>query len=355
MNERPDILITGATGFIGSHLATRLARQNRPIRCLVRASSPEAARRYLRSLGAELVDGDLLEPRSLDAAVAGVTTVFHLGGGGRIGMREEICHAINVEGTRNLLDACVGRGGMSKFVHLSTCAVMGDVTGRPADETHPYNPQRIGYSRAKTGAEKIALARKDRLPLVVVRVPGVIGAPLVRLAPEQIGGVTPLLGMLSAVGEGRWRTIGDGRNVFHTVAVQDAVRGLELAAERGSPGEIYIVAGEKAVTIDRLIAVAADALGAVSPSGHIPAAVAHVFALLSELRARLFGSTPMLTREIVRGFTGNLAVDISKARRELGYEPRVGVGQAVGEAVAWYEGNGYLDRPEPAHRQSREE
>lgn len=343
----PLTLITGATGFVGSHLVASLRTQDRQVRCLVRWSSPQEATDFLRGLGAELFEGDLADRASLDAAVDGVATVLHLGGGGRIGMPEELSRRINVEGTRNLLEACVARGDFERFVHVSTCAVMGDVGDPPGDETTPYHPENMAYARAKTAAEQLAHSYADRLPLLVVRFPGVIGAPLMRLPAEQVGGVVPLVGMLLPLKQGRWRTIGNGRNLFHTVAVDDAVRGLELAAERGRPGEIYIIAGEQAVPIDELIALAATALDVPVPTGHIPRAAAWAIALASELRARLTSRTPQLTREAVRGFTGTLAVDASKARRELGYRPQTSLDLAVREAVAWYEQNGYLNGPHP--------
>ncbi len=342
MNVRPDILITGATGFIGSHLATRLVNDGRRVRCLVRASSADIATSYLRDLGAELVVGDLTDRGSLVDTTDGIRTVFHLGGGGRLGMSEQVQRQVNVDGTRNLLEVALERGGLERFVHGSTCAVMGDIERPPADETAPYHPQDLAYSKAKTEAEQLALTYGDRLPIVVVRFPGVIGAPLMRQPPEQASGVTPVGAILSAVKRGNWRYIGDGTKLTHMVAVEDAVTGLLLAAERGQPGEVYIIAGARAVPMRDLIGLAARQLGVEAPTARIPVAVARSLALVAEVWARLAGGRPVLSREMVTGFTGNLSVSIGKARRELGFEPAVSLEQAIAASARWYAVNGYL-------------
>ncbi len=342
MNERPDILITGATGFIGSHLATRLLAEGRRVRCMVRPPSPTVATTYLREAGADLVVGDLIDRGSLVEAMDGIATVFHLGGGGRLGMPEQVQRQINVDGTRNLIEAAIARGGLERFVHGSTCAVMGHVEHPPADETYPYHPQNLAYSRAKTAAEKLALAYRDRLPLVVVRFPGVIGAPLFRQSPELAAGVTPFGAILAAVKHGSWRYIGDGFALTHMVAVEDAVTGLLLAAERGRPGEVYIIAGTRSLPMRDLIGLVARQLGVEAPRAHIPVPVARSIAAIAELLARLVGGRPVLSREMVTGFTGNLSVSIAKARRELRFEPAVSLEQAIADSARWYAANGYL-------------
>lgn len=342
MSAQPDILITGATGFIGSHLATRLAGEGRRVRCLVRASSPAVATRYLREVGAELVVGDLCDRASLERALNGTRTIFHLGGGGRLGMSEQVQRRINVEGTRNLLDAATKCRPLERFVHVSTCAVMGNIEHPPADETYPYHPQNLHYSKAKTDAEKLALTYRDRLPLVVVRFPGVIGSPLFRQSPDLAAGVTPFGAILAAVKGGGWRYIGDGKTLTHMVAVEDAVTGLLLAAERGGPGEVYIIAGNRALPMRELIGLVALQLDVEAPRAHIPVALARSVAVVAELWARVTGGTPVLSRDMVTGFTGNLSVRIDKARRELGFEPAVSLEQSIADSSRWYEANGYL-------------
>lgn len=335
-------LITGATGFIGSHLAKDLAEKSKKIKCLVRHSSSATAVEFLNSLGVDLVYGDLTNAESLEAAVKDVDTVFHLGGGGRIDMPEDVCFRINVDGTRNLLEACLHQGSIEKFIHISTCGVMGDIKNPPADETYPYQPGNLAYSRAKTAAEKVVMSFKDRLPVTVIRFPLVYGTPLIDGDLSKIEGVTPMSMIFSAVQKGQWMYFGDGMTLIHSIHVNDVVCGLELAAEKGKTGEVYILADEKAVPMKTLIEISARALNVPAPRRHIPLPIAMALALLMESVARLTRRKPMLTRELVRGFAATRAFDTGKARRELGFQPEVGLDEGIIATVDGYVSKGYL-------------
>lgn len=336
------ILITGASGFIGSHLATRLVNVGGHVRCLVRRSSPAAARDYLRDLGAELVFGDLTEPASLAAAVAGATSVFHLGGGGSLGMSEQTARRMNVDGTRNILEACLASGSVRRFVHQSTCGVMGDTHGRRVDETFPARPEDNVYARTKAEAERVALSFRDRLALCVVRFPGVYGPPLVEDDAARVSGVTPLLMILSAVQSGQWRYIGDGGSLNDWLYIDDAVAGLSLVGEKGAPGEIYIISSGAGISMVRAIEAAAAALGVATPSGHMPVPLARLLAATADIVARLLHREPALRREMVDAFLVSRTFDISKARSAVGFEPTVDIDEGMARAVAWFRAHGYL-------------
>lgn len=342
LKSQNKILITGATGFIGSHLAKYLARKEDKIRCFVRHSSPKNSVEFLEGLGAELVYGDLTDQESLKNAVKNIDYVFHLGGGGRVGMPREIQCKINIEGTKNILEACVANGNIKKFIHVSTCAVMGDIKNGPADETYPYNPANIAYSHAKTKAEKTALSYKDRISLVVVRFPGVYGIPLIKGEPDYIGGVTPALMIFSAIKNGRWRYVGDGKNFIHLFYIDDAIRGLELAQENGKSGEIYIIGNNQSVRMTEMINIAAKVLGVKEPKGHVPIFVARLFALFFELGAKVFGGVPSMSREMITGFISSLNINTAKARKELNYEPKISLEEGMRKTAKWYSENGYL-------------
>ncbi len=342
MNSNGKILLTGATGFIGTHLAKSLIEKDERVRCLVRKSSPEAALDFLSGLGAELVYGDLTVRGSLSPVVEGISRVFHLGGGGTVNTSKERCYQINADGTRNLLDTCVEQGNIEKFVHVSTCGVMGNIKNPPADEAFPGHPDEVTYSRAKAEAEKIALSYADRLPVTVIRFPGVYGPPLIQGEPTRIGGVTPMQVILSMVKQRRWWYIGNGQTLTHWIHVDDVVRGLELAAEKGKAGEVYILADHQWMTMEKMIEIAARTMNIGSPRRHIPVPVARLVAALFEFRARLFGGTPLLSAEVINAFLVNRAFDISKAQHELGYEPKISLEEGMKETVKWYEANGYL-------------
>lgn len=335
-------LLTGATGFIGSHLAKDLVEKGARIKCLVRRSSPGTAIQFLRGLGAELAYGDLTDEKSLGDAVTGVDAILHLGGGGRADTPEDICHKINVDGTRNLLEACLQQSNIERFVHISTCGVMGNIQNPPADETYPYQPENMAYSRAKTEAEKVALSYKDRLPVTVIRFPLAYGAPLIDGDLSQIEGVTPMSMIFSAVQKGQWVYFGDGMTLVHCIHVSDIVRGMELAAENGKTGEIYILADEKAVPMKTLVEISARALKVPAPRRHIPLPAAMAMALLMETAAKLTRRKPMITREVVQGFAATRAFDISKARRELGFDPAVCLEAGIQETVKCYREKGYI-------------
>lgn len=335
-------LITGATGFIGSHLAKDLVEKGKSVKCLVRRSSPETSIKFLSGLGAELIYGDLTDEKSLGDAVKGAGTIFHLGGGGRMDTPEDVCFRINVNGTRNLLDACLRHGSVERFVHVSTCGVMGDIQNPPADETYPYNPENMAYARAKTEAEKTALSYRDRLSVRVVRFPLAYGSPLIDGDLAQIEGVTPMSMIFSAVQKGQWMYFGDGMTLIHCIHVSDIVRGLELAAEKGKTGEVYILADEKAVPMKALVEFSARALNVPAPRRHIPLPIAMTMGLLMESISKLTRRTPMLTREVVRGFAATRAFNTSKARRELGFNPIVRLEAGIQETVKCYQAKGYI-------------
>jgi len=340
--KQKTVLITGATGFIGSHLAKKLVEKKKKIRCLVRTSSPKITVDYLSKLNVELVYGDLLDNKSLRKAVEGVDTIFHLGGGGRVGMSKAICNKINVDGTRNILEACIESSKVKRFIHLSSCAVMEHVSGVAVDETYPYNPNDIEYSRAKTKSEKLALSYSNKIDIVVVRFPGVYGIPLIKGDADYIQGVTPALMIFSAVKKGKWMYIGNGKNQVHMFYVDDAVKGLILATDKGKSGDIYIIGDNTSVKMTELVEIVADILKVPAPKRHIPVFVANFFAALFELKVSVFGGTPKMSREMVTGFISNMSFSIAKAKCELKYEPKVGLEEGMRRTIEWYEENEYV-------------
>ncbi|MCL4417790.1 MAG: GDP-mannose 4,6-dehydratase [Actinobacteria bacterium] len=336
------ILITGATGFIGLHLAKKLMEEGEKIKCLVRKSSSRTAIDFLNSLDAELAYGDLLDKESLKEALKDTDTIFHLGGGGRVGMLEEICYKINVEGTKNLLDICVEQGHLKNFIHVSTCAVMGDIKNGPADETYPYNPSNIIYSKAKTESEKIALSYGDKIKLAVVRFPGVYGIPLIKEDINYMQGVTPALMIFFAVKNGQWMYIGDGKNLIHMFNVEDAVNGLILVSKNRKPGEIYIIGDDKSYSMHEFIELIAKILGVNAPKRYLSVSLARFFATLFELKVRFFGGSPRMSKEMINGFISNMSFSIAKSKFEIGYGPTIKLEDGLRETVKWYKENNFL-------------
>lgn len=325
-------LITGATGFVGSHVARLLAARGEPVRVLVRAGSRLAA---LEGIRCERVTGDLADPASLEPALRGVRRVFHVAADYRLWARDPAeIYRSNVEGTRNLLGMATA-SGVERFVYTSTVATVavpvGD--GRLPDETTPARlDQMIGhYKRSKFIAEREILAAARE------------GAPVVIVNPT-----TP-------VGPGDWKPTPTGRIILdflngrmpayvdtglNLVAVEDVAAGHLLAAERGKPGERYILGGRN-MTLQEILAELAWITGKPAPRIRLPHAVALTAAWVDTTVSRLLRREPRIPLEGARMARHRMFVDGSKAERELGF--RAGpIAAALERAVRWYERNGYL-------------
>jgi dihydroflavonol-4-reductase len=323
-------LVTGGTGFVGGHVVRALLAAGRPVRCLVRSGSNP---RSLAGLGVEIARGDLREPGSLPPAVAGVDTIFHCAADYRLGSgRPHDLYATNVAGTDHLLGAAaIARP--RRVVYTSSVAALGsrdDVT--PADETTPVVPERIvgAYKRSKYEAERVARGWAER------------GLPVVIVNPS-----TP-------VGEGDWKPTPTGRIVvdflngrmpayvdtgLNLVDVRDVAVGHLLAAERGRPGERYIL-GHRNVTLLEMLEMLARCSGRRPPRLRLPHVVPLVAAVLDTGLSRLLGRTPRISVEAVRMSMHPMYFDASKAVRELGF-PQSPVEDALARAVRFFRERGY--------------
>ena len=324
-------LVTGATGFLGSHVARALAGRGEKVRVLVRASSDLRA---LDGLDAERFTGDLRDRPSLERALEGVHRVFHVAADYRLWARDprEI-HESNVTGTQNLLDAA-RRAGVEKFVYTSTVATIAvPREGKlPNEETQSSIHEMIGhYKRSKFEAEKCALrAMQSGLPLVIVNPTTPVGpgdwkpTPTGKIIVDFLNGRMP-------------GYVDTGLNF---VPVEDCARGHVLAAERGRVGERYILGGRN-LTLKQLLDILSSASGRPAPRWKIPYAVAYVAGWIDTGISRILGREPQIPLEGVRMARHKMFVDASKAERELGFAPGP-IEAALGRAVSWYESNGYV-------------
>jgi dihydroflavonol-4-reductase len=324
-------LVTGATGFLGSHVARALVARGEDVRVLVRASSDLRA---LDGLNAERFVGDLRNSASLAGALVGVARVFHVAADYRLWARDprEIYES-NVTGTQNLLDAA-RHAGLEKFVYTSTVATVAvrREGGLPNEATKSSVDEMIGhYKRSKFEAEQCA-----------VRAAGT-GLPVVIANPT-----TP-------VGPGDWKPTPTGKIIvdflngrmpgyvdtgLNFVPVEDCARGHLLAAERGRIGERYILGGRN-LTLKEMLDMLAIASGRPAPRWKIPYAVAYAAGCVDAGISRVLGREPQIPLEGVRMSRHKMFVDASKAERELGFAPGPIEG-ALERAVEWYETNGYV-------------
>ncbi len=330
MSDRP-VLVTGATGFVGSAVARALLARGERLRLLVRAGSD---RRNVEGLGAELVVGDLTDTASLVRAVAGCGVVMHVAADYRLWVPDpERMLAANVAGTRALLLAARD-AGVGRIVYCSSVAALGVFyDGTVADEETPITlGQVIGaYKQSKFLAEQAVLE------LVRDGVPAVIVNPSTPVGPRDIK-PTPTGKMIADCASGRMPAyVETGLNVVH---VEDVAAGHLLALDRGRVGERYILGGED-LTLGALFGVVAREAGRRPPRVKLPRQVLWPLAVGCEAWARLGGREPVVTRETLAMSRKKMFFSSEKARRELGYAPRPAA-EAVRDAVAWFRGAGMV-------------
>ncbi len=323
------IAITGATGYTGGRLLSRLRADGHQVTALARAS----ARPQAPATGVRWVEGDLRDTDALRRLVDGMDAVVHVAAVYRTaGHPESYYRDVNVSGTERLLDAAA-RAGVRRFVHTSTVGVHGDVKHPPADETAPIAPGDI-YQQTKAEAEALALDyhRRRGLPVVVIR-PAAIYGP----------GETRLLKLFRAIARGRYAIVGSGRAFYHPVYIEDLLDGYELALERPqAPGEAFIIAGPRYLAQSELAALIARHTGGRVLPVRIPAAPLQLLGDLCEAICVPFGIEPPLHRRRVDFWTKSRAFSIGKARQVLGYVPRVDVEEGIARTSAWYREAGWI-------------
>jgi nucleoside-diphosphate-sugar epimerase len=323
------VAITGGTGYTGQRLIERLRARGHEVTALARPG----ARRPSPDSGVTWVEGDLSRSDTLDHLVAGTAAVVHVAAVYRTaGHPDAYYRDVNVGGTERLLEAA-SRAGVGRFVHTSTVGVHGSVRHPPADETAPFEPGDL-YQETKAEAETLALRfhREHGLPVAVVR-PGAIYGP----------GETRLLKLFRAIARRRYAIVGSGRPHYHLVYIDDLLDGYELALSHpAAVGEAFIVAGPRSLSQTDLAAcVARHTGGRVFPL-RIPVAPIHLAGDLCEAICVPFEIEPPLHRRRVDFWTKNRSFSIEKARRVLGYEPRVDPEEGISRTAAWYRQAGWL-------------
>jgi dihydroflavonol-4-reductase len=324
------VALTGASGYTGGRLLQALRQRGDEVRALVR---PSSITEELRASGARLVEGDLASPPALERLVDGADAAIHVAAVYRTaGHPDAYYREVNVNGTARLLEAAA-RARVRRFVHTSTVGVHGHVAHPPADETAPLAPGDI-YQATKAEAEVLALRfhRERGLPVAVVR-PGAIYGP----------GETRLLKLFRAIARGRYAVVGSGRTYYHPVFIDDLVDGYLLALDRPEAvGEAFLICGPRYVTQDDLAALIARATGGRVLPFHIPAPPIQWAGDVVEAICVPLGLEPPLHRRRVDFWTKSRAFSIEKARRRLGYSPKVDLEDGIARTAAFYREAGWL-------------
>jgi nucleoside-diphosphate-sugar epimerase len=326
------VLVTGGTGFTGTHLVTQLLESGQAVRVVTRSS--DRARETLPG-DAEILTGDLTDESMARRAVRGVSVVYHLAAAFREpGIPDARYREVHVSATRHLLEAALDQG-VERFVHCSTVGVHVHVEHPPADENTPHRPGDV-YQATKSEGERLALEfqRAHGFPLTVARPTAIYGPGDLRL-----------LKMFRLIARRRFPILGDGKIYYHMVYVTDLVTGLRLLAEHPKAvGETFIVGGATFHTLNEICETIANAVGAAPPRLHLPARPFQLAGSLCERISIPLGLTPPIYRRRVDFFTKSRAFSIEKARRLLGYAPRVELDEGIRLTADWYRREGYLPR-----------
>lgn len=327
------MLVTGATGFVGSAVLRELLAQGRQVRVLVRPSSD---RSNLHGLEVEMAEGDLRDPLSLSRAVADCEAVFHVAADYRLWAREpDELYQSNVTGTLNLLAAAVD-AGVERIVYTSSVAVLGIVPGGYAstEETAVNLDAMIGhYKRSKFIAEDQVRRRiaSDAWPVVIVNPSTPIGPRDVRPTPTGRLVLDSACGRIPAF-------VDTGLNVVH---VDDVAAGHLLALEHGTVGERYILGGQD-LTLEAILAQVAMLCGRAAPRIRLPHLAVMPIAMASELWCLLRGTgEPLATVDGVRMARKKMYFNSSKAQQQLGFHARPAA-QAIEDAVNWFREQGRI-------------
>jgi len=323
--------VTGATGFVGSHVARALAEQGAELRLLVRASSQP---RNVQDLRAERVMGDLCDPTSLERGMAGCDVIFHVAADYRLWVRDpQQMYRANVEGTRAIL-AAARKNRIRRVVYTSSVATMAFTSnGQPADENSPVSlGNMIGYyKRSKFMAEQVAVeAGRSGMDVVVVNPTTPVGERDIKPTPTGRIIVDFLKKKFPAY-------VDTGLNL---VDVKECARGHVSALEKGRSGERYILGGEN-LTLKQILDRLGVITGLPSPKIRVPYVVALATGVVDEMvTGYILGREPRATIDAVRMGRKKMFVSSGKAERELGWKI-VEVEDALGRAVQWFQANGY--------------
>lgn len=320
-------LVTGASGFLGWHVAHLLAERGHRVRALCRPTS------QLRELDVERVAGDLRDPDSLRRAIEGCELVFHVAADYRLWSKDPAeLYSSNVEGTRNVLDAAA-RAGVERVVYTSTVGCIGMPAGRSGDEQTPVSIADMAghYKRSKWLAEQVALEKAAAgLPVVIVNPTAPVGDHDWKPTPTGKIIVDFLSGKLPAF-------VDTGLNL---VDARDTAIGHLLAAEKGRSGERYILGSEN-FTLEQILGRLSALSGKPAPTIKIPYPIAYAAGAITTAFAQVTGKPPLAPLEGVRMARKKMFVTHDKAARELGFASRP-VEDALRRAIDWFRANGYV-------------
>jgi dihydroflavonol-4-reductase len=332
------VLITGAGGFIGSHLADSQLEKGNSVRAVdLNVDRLEQAANHPNI---EIIRGDITNQDLVHQLVKGVEVVYHLASAHLdVSLSDEHYRKVNVDATLGLLEAARG-AGVRRFVHCSSVGVIGDVMHPPADETSPCQPTNI-YEQTKLEGERATLefSLRTGFPVVVARPAWVYGPRCPRTEK-----------LFRAIAKGRFPIFGKGHNLRHPIYITDAVHGLELCDEVDrTAGEVYILAGSEPVMVIDLIHMISEELDVSPPRLHLPIMVGKGGGTALEMVFKPLGRQPPFSRRSVDFFLKHNAYDISKAQHELGFQPKIDLRTGIQSTIRWQKEREMKETPRKTH------
>jgi len=324
-------LVTGGTGFTGSHLVRRLLQEGHEV--VVLDNQPGLFAEELAALGAEVVIGSITDEALLDRLTAGAEYVQHLAAAFRkINVPKKVYWDVNVEGTRKVLDAAK-KHGVKRVVYCSTQGVHGHVDNPPGDEDSPIEPEDY-YQYTKWEGERVCHEfMAEGMEISIVRPTAIYG-------PGDPGRFLLLFKMSK---DGRFLMFGNGKTTYHPVYIDNLVDLFLLAADHpAAVGRTYLGADEHYYTLNDLVKAVGRAMGIDVKIWHLPFRPLWLAAVLVEAVCWPLRISPPLFRRRVDWFRQVRAFKIDKAREELGYEARVGIDEGLAATYRWYVEKGYL-------------
>ena len=334
-----EVLITGATGFIGSVLARRCADIGHNVTALGQTNNDWESRHAenLQRIGIEVLVGSILDESVLKAACSGKDAVIHLAAAQHESKASmDFFHDVNVNGTRNVLEASV-RAGVNRFVQGSTIGVYGCASGQPLNEDSPLRPDNV-YGKTKLEGERVARAYSDKIGVSIARISETYG-------PED----KRLLTLFRGIDKGWFPLVGSGKNRHQPIFVNDLADSLiDIASGDATVGEIINLAGPAPVSTIDMIHDVEHAAGHDSHIVHVPMMPFIGAAILMEKLFPPLGLTPPLTQRRLDFFRKEFWFDTSKSLRLLGNGAKTDFELGAMATMEWYKSNGLI--AEHGHR-----
>ena len=324
------VLVTGAGGFTGGHLARYLASRGEHVRALVRR--PDSAAGLVHP-HIDVVEGDITDRASLTRAIAGTDVVYNIAARYReANLPAAAYHAVNAAAVAAIVELA-RPAGVRRVVHCSTVGVHGDVERPPADEDAPFAPGDI-YQLTKVEGERLGreAAARAGVDLVIARPTGIYGP-----------GDRRLFKLFGKIATRRFIMLGSGKNFYHVTYIDDLCEGFRLCGTiPAAAGRTYILGGGEVTTLRELVQVTAKVAGVAPPGITLPIWPVWLAGAICETVFTPFGMSPPLYRRRVDFFRKSRAFDITRARRELGFAPRVGLREGIRRTLDWYREHGWI-------------